>query len=515
MKRCVALGLAAADQAPTPAEEAELDAIASSDPGAIREYCELRVIGDRLHALAPPPDVTDAVMAAIWALEAHDVQREFRCANHRDPGTDRHLRVRRSQSQRLRLRRRMRLGIWAVAAAVCLGIGLAWWTFPGEGTEAPEPLAHLVRDGRVLRPVAADETIVARSGESLRLRGEASTFTLEPVTQLRLSRSDGWRLVLETGAMEAEVAAQDRDLLITTPHGGVRVLGTRFAVACTRQATEVRVHEGRVRVAVFGGDAGVVAADGDHARIVDGIARLVRKDGTPAPPRPRVRFDFRLGPEAGLHDQGEYGLSLTLAGSPQWDAQGLRFDGRSLLSTPAASFIHACKATNEVSLVVRIRPETASFGFDVDKLGSARIVGLSKSTSARNLTLGQGEVGAGGHVYAMRVRRGIMPEGRRDPPHLPENGLPAYVHTGVVLEQWVHLAATYSASAGYRLYRDGTLIGEGPAAGGFEAWEDAFPLHIGAEAGGERGWTGRIATMALYDRALSATQVAILVREAR
>jgi hypothetical protein len=77
-------------------------------------------------------------------------------------------------------------------------------------------------------------------------------------------------------------------------------------------------------------------------------------------------------------------------------------------------------------------------------------------------------------------------------------------------DQWVHVAATYDGVT-LRLYRDGAEVASLAAAGGIAVNDK--PFLIGLTEGGSVGpnfWKGWIDELAVYDRALTATEVAAI-----
>ncbi len=72
-------------------------------------------------------------------------------------------------------------------------------------------------------------------------------------------------------------------------------------------------------------------------------------------------------------------------------------------------------------------------------------------------------------------------------------------------QAWVHLAGTYDGQR-MRIYVNG--VEQGSVAGPASIATNSLPLVIGAEPGGVRPFKGAIDEVRLYDRALSATEVA-------
>jgi sugar lactone lactonase YvrE len=126
----------------------------------------------------------------------------------------------------------------------------------------------------------------------------------------------GKRLFVQTGVVEAEVAAQPegRPMLLSTPHAVLRALHTRFCSATTAEATQVELEEGRLHM----------------TRLSDGRSVVVEKDrfavaaeppepflAQPLPPRttqPRAEVPNQPGPVPALAFSPD-GRTLAIAGA--------------------------------------------------------------------------------------------------------------------------------------------------------------------------------------------------------
>ena len=71
-----------------------------------------------------------------------------------------------------------------------------------------------------------------------------------------------------------------------------------------------------------------------------------------------------------------------------------------------------------------------------------------------------------------------------------------------------HVAYTRGADGQARLYIDGEEVESGQIGGDFSSWDPALRLALGDEFVGERGWLGAYHGVALYNRALDASEVA-------
>jgi len=130
------------------------------------------------------------------------------------------------------------------------------------------------------------------------------------------------------------------------------------------------------------------------------VSRYAKGGRQEVPADPVVLYDFRRGPAEVIRDMSRMGepLNLTIndASAVQWlDGGGLRINKPTLISSsqPAAKLIEAVQRSKAITIDAWIKPA------NVTQAGPARIVTISKDTSARNLTLGQ-KAGA----YEVRFR---------------------------------------------------------------------------------------------------------------
>src|SRR5207245_7183545 len=80
---------------------------------------------------------------------------------------------------------------------------------------------------------------------------ENTRIMIKPGTELKVTElSHGKRFALGLGKLEASVARQRpfRPLVVTTAQAEARVLGTRFTLAATTNATRLEVADGKVRL---------------------------------------------------------------------------------------------------------------------------------------------------------------------------------------------------------------------------------------------------------------------------
>jgi len=154
---------------------------------------------------------------------------------------------------------RGRVRIAAAIGATALFILFWWWCFSpvvgapvlakvqGAGVSVERSHQSLapgigarLRDGDILRIDQASTAVVDFAPEQTRM-------VMLPGTEFRLR--GGKRFELDIGKLEASVARQRpfRAMILKTPHAEARVLGTRFTLTVSSNATRLDVTEGLVR----------------------------------------------------------------------------------------------------------------------------------------------------------------------------------------------------------------------------------------------------------------------------
>ena len=237
------------------------------------------------------------------------------------------------QTLRVAGRRRLRLGVLTAAAAAAvvvvataLSLSTRWDRSARESVaatnrSAAEPPVASLDDvagvalvtgpgGDETRPAAGGAAV--RSGDRVRVRGPGASASLAFAdgtrlllvgnTTVTLTHGAAKRLTLHGGTLAGTVAPQPSGapMVLTTPEASVEVLGTRFAMAADARRTDVRVHEGRVRLTRTADGSAVEVPTGKSsaAAAVAGPGPLTVRD-IPAPPD-GPDLDFEAGLPAGM-----------------------------------------------------------------------------------------------------------------------------------------------------------------------------------------------------------------------
>lgn len=186
---------------------------------------------------------------------------------------------------------------------------------------------------------------------------------------------------------------------------------------------------------------------------------------------------------------GDLDLNIADPSSTTWGPNGLTFDTATgaVSSTPATAVYNDVTASGEITMEAWVTPANTTQG------GPARILSVSSNVSLRNATLGQN-----GSGYDWRVRA----------TNTSNNGTPSLATlTGLADTQTQHLVATFDSNGTRRFYLDGVLEEAVTGAGTIDGWDSTMRILIGNEATGDRPWLGEVCLAAVYDTALTQTQI--------
>ena len=204
-----------------------------------------------------------------------------------------HSASRRRLRAAVRLPPRRRPAWWmAAAAGILLAVGVL--LLPDLPGPSDDPLVQVIiagdgvsclRGGQAERvhigsllPRGARLTVPAATFVDLRF-ADGSVISVAGDSTVVLLPQPSERLHLERGTVSATVTPQPPGTVfaIGTAHGIATVIGTRFTLTATPAVTVLMVEQGRVRLAGRAGDAGLVLAAGEGARIgASGLVALTR-----------------------------------------------------------------------------------------------------------------------------------------------------------------------------------------------------------------------------------------------
>jgi hypothetical protein len=264
--------------------------VAGDASGAAR-LAELYAVHRRLEELyhAPAPEAIEAILTDIARGEADFVESVLVQARSESRTNARGvLGGVREMLSALWCRPVFRYGL-SLAAIVVLASGLGVWLFPrvnavpvleftadaGVSFERGF-VTSLARNGMKLQPGDTIRLDPTRGSAALSFAPEKTRINLAPGAELKLASAlRGKRLDLLSGRVEATVARQRpfRPMIITTPQAQARVVGTRFSLTVTTNATRLEVAEGKVRFSRLGEGAAVKVIAGQYA-VVDASSEL-------------------------------------------------------------------------------------------------------------------------------------------------------------------------------------------------------------------------------------------------
>lgn len=243
-------------------------------------------------------------------------------------------------------------------------------------------------------------------------------------------------------------------------------------------------------------------------QLVAGDGELLTSDEVEITVTPRVTqnlqalYTFTEGSGTLLRDVSGVGIPLDLTvqnpTAISWLPNGLSVNASTQILTtePATRLAQACIATHEVTIEAWVKPNRADQG------NPARIVSLSGGANLRNATLQQG-------VWNLSQQRNQNQYGvrlRTSSTNL--DGDPALlVTTSTPSLDLVHLVYTRTANGTAKLYVNGIEQASTTVRGDFSNWDVNYRLLLANEVTGDRPWLGEYNLVALYNRALSATEV--------
>ncbi len=215
-------------------------------------------------------------------------------------------------------------------------------------------------------------------------------------------------------------------------------------------------------------------------------------------------YDFREGTGTTIRDRSglQPALDLTLVSGAleRLPGRGIGLRQGSLLATaaPATRLSREIQQTQALTVEAWVKPAQVA-----PAQTPARIVTLSTDINQRNFTLGQSN-----NQYVMRLRTTTT----------GLNGTEPVVEGGSVNpNQLTHLVYTRDRAGNAVLYVNGQRQQRGQISGNLSNWNETYRLALGNELTGDgqrpaqegqRPWLGEYHLVALYNRALSAEEVA-------
>ncbi|MBN1674118.1 MAG: FecR domain-containing protein [Kiritimatiellae bacterium] len=361
-------------------------------------------------------------------------------------------------------------------------------------------------------------------GAQLEFIGEArATFQLEKDEPVAPASH---RVELDAGILRASVSPGAKKVLIfDTPHARIEVVGTRFTLTVASNATRVDMEKGAVRATCKRDGRSVRLIAGQSAIVADAIGTAGRPGSEPNGPRPpRVRaglvalYSFDEGAGQIVHDRSGFRkpINLTIRDAEhtvRWlPGGGLQIHAPTIITNalPPAKIIDACMQSHALTVEAWITPRLPPY-----YEGVARIVTISEHIGSRDFTLAQW-----GTRYKLRLRTTQTDENADRSPATP---------AGSVCPRLSHVLFARDKTGRIACYLDGQPVRTGiwqenppPGTwtetdlfgGDFSNWQRGRRIRLAlanelmAAFGEPRPWLGELHLVAIYSRALSASEAA-------
>jgi hypothetical protein len=170
-----------------------------------------------------------------------------------------------------------------------------------------------------------------------------------------------------------------------------------------------------------------------------------------------------------------------------WVPKALKFDVAAHVKSiaPAAKIAQRCGATNAITVEV---------WFTYVNLSAwSRIVAFSETADIGNVAMTSNPWTVG---FDLRTSS------------LPYERTTRDVHDAGTPTALLHLVETFDAAGVKRVYLDGALVIDVVQDGDFSTWDASYPLSVGNTPALDRPFFGAVHMIAIYDRALTAGEVA-------
>ncbi len=213
----------------------------------------------------------------------------------------------------------------------------------------------------------------------------------------------------------------------------------------------------------------------------------------------QVLYNFSNGEGSEVSDISGVGAPMTLYISregvtTEWiKGQGLRVTENTIISNmgTATKLLEALPETNEITLEVWVKQE------EMIQSGPARIITLSTDHFNRAVTLAH-EGNESAYKYVARLNT----------TGTDANGVPEIASDiDFTSKSLHHVVYTHDNDGMERLYINGQVFYSGTREGSFSSWDDDYQFALANEITGDRPWIGIFYLVAVYNRALSESEV--------
>ena len=205
-------------------------------------------------------------------------------------------------------------------------------------------------------------------------------------------------------------------------------------------------------------------------------------------------YDFKVGSGNVVPDVSGMGAPLDLTIADESAVNWIPDGGLSVISETiigsagtATKLTDASRTSGEVTIEAWITPQDGATS------GPARIVTLSADKNNRSFMLAQKDERIDSRIRTTETG---------------DNGQVVRTSKLIAPGEMIHVVYTRDALGNVHIYMNGDLVRSETVCGTLTFWRDDMQLALANEIGGEKAWLGTYHMVAIFDRALSADEVA-------
>jgi hypothetical protein len=205
----------------------------------------------------------------------------------------------------------------------------------------------------------------------------------------------------------------------------------------------------------------------------------------------QVLYDFNEGAGNQVFDVSGVGsaLNLTIANTANvtWVTGGLKVNTATTIQSAldANKVINAVQSSNAITVEAWVAPT------NLTQSGPARVLSIAQNSSKRDVMLGQDT-----NKWSAALRTTTTGNA----------GASISTPAGGAASGLNHVVFTRDTAGNVKIYVSGTVAASGTMGGNLGNWQ-GYKLGVGNEIGGGAPWLGELHLVAVYNRALTATEV--------
>jgi VCBS repeat-containing protein len=204
----------------------------------------------------------------------------------------------------------------------------------------------------------------------------------------------------------------------------------------------------------------------------------------------QVLYELEEGSGTTVTDTSGVGTPLNLtigsASAVSWITGGLSINSATLIQSAGAAtkVISACQSTNAITIEAWVEPTSTS--------QTGPIATVSQQSNKQDFSLSQSGNRWNGTLRTTNTNQA---------------GTSLSSATGTATLNLAHVVYTRDASGNVRIYVNGVQSASSTLAGNFSSWTSTYKLGLANELSSGSPWRGRLYLVAIYNRALSSTEV--------